>query len=114
MLTTTLAAGPASAQTSFSSITPKVAPRVDVAQGALFETVARDSSGISFAESWKFVPAGNGEVFIVNRLLKNGAEVALDTQDTAGRRAVGPRQRLGGRHVEAGCAAPARSGRSSG
>ena len=83
LLSTTLAAGPASAQSSFVSIVPKVAPRVDVAQGALFPTVARDSSGISFAESWKLVPAGNGEVFIVNRLLKNGSEVALDTQDTA-------------------------------
>ena len=81
-------AGSASAQSSsdFHSIIPRVAPRVDVAQGAAFPLAARDSSGISFAESWRLLPAPDGHVFIVNRLLKNGTtQMAIDTQDTAKR-----------------------------
>lgn len=81
-------AGSASAQSSsdFFSIIPRVAPRVDVAQGAAFPLAARDSSGISFAESWRLLPAPDGHVFIVNRLLKDGTtQMAIDTQDTVNR-----------------------------
>ena len=77
-------AAPASAQSGFVSIKPKVAPNLDVAQGASFPLVARDSSGISFAESWKFVPASSGHVLILNRHFKDGTtEMAMDVQDTS-------------------------------
>lgn len=76
-------ASSASAQSGFVSIKPKVAPRFDVAQGAQFPLAARDSSAISFAETWRLVPASDGHVLILNRLFKNGAtELAMDIEDT--------------------------------
>ena len=83
-LATLATAAPASAQSGFVSIKPMVAPNLDVAQGAVFDLAARDSSGISFAESWKFVPASPGHVLILNRHFKDGTtEMAMDVQDTS-------------------------------
>jgi hypothetical protein len=76
-------ASTASAQSGFHTIIPYVAPRMDVALGANFPLAQRDSSGISFAESWRMVPAPDGHVYIVNRLREDGVtEEAIDTQDT--------------------------------
>jgi hypothetical protein len=81
-------ASSASAQSGYVAIKPQVAPKLDVAQGALFPLVARDASGISFAESWRFVPASNGHVLILNRLFKNGTtEMAMDVQEKGSIRA---------------------------
>lgn len=78
-------ASTASAQSGFHTIIPFVAPRMDVALGAKFPLAQRDSSGISFAESWRMLPAPDGHVYIVNRLLEDGVtQEAIDTQDTLG------------------------------
>ena len=84
VLTTAIGlAGPASAASEWNAIIPYSSPKVDLAQGPLFPTVARDSSGISFAESWKFEPASDGYVFITSRHWKDGiTEMRLDIQDT--------------------------------
>ena len=107
-------AAPASAQSGFVSIKPMVAPNLDVAQGAVFDLAARDSSGISFAESWKFVPASHGHVLIVNRHFKDGTtEMAMDIQDTSmpGTRRIRARARRSG--PRRATALPASSGRWS-
>ncbi len=78
-------ASTASAQSGFYTIIPYVAPRMDVALGAKFPLAQRDSSGISFAESWRMLPAPDGHVYIVNRLREDGVtQEAIDTQDTLG------------------------------
>jgi hypothetical protein len=80
------AASPAAAASvgDFVQLLPYPAPRIDVAQGAGFATVARDSSGISYAETW-IVDASNnpGYVHLRNRHWKDGQyPVCLDIQDT--------------------------------
>jgi hypothetical protein len=78
-------ASTASAQSGFHTIIPSVAPRMDVALGANFPLAQRDSSGISFAESWSMLPAPDGHFYIVNRLREDGVtQEAIDTQDTLG------------------------------
>lgn len=78
-------ASTASAQSGFYTIIPHVAPRVDVALGAKFPLAQRDSSGISFAESWRMLPAPAGHFYIVSRLREDGVtQEAIDTQDTLG------------------------------
>ena len=78
-------AGPASAASEWNAMIPFPAPKIDLAQGALFPTAARDSSGISYAESWKFTPAGDGSFYITNRHWKDGTtEMRLDIQAPGG------------------------------
>jgi hypothetical protein len=80
----TLAALPAAAADPYVALIPYVAPRVDVAQGAAFATVARDSSGISYAETWQLQPGSGGYVVLRNRHWKDGQyPVCLDIQDTS-------------------------------
>ncbi|MBE2320005.1 RICIN domain-containing protein [Solirubrobacter sp. CPCC 204708] len=64
------------------AIIPKVAPKVDMAQGIYFQTAPRDSSHITTAEVWRIVPASDGYVTIRNgHWLANGEQV-LDSQNT--------------------------------
>ena len=84
----------ASAQSGFVAIIPSVAPKFDVAHGPAFPLVARDSSGISFAEQWKLEPAPDGHVYITSRLFRDGTtKMAMDVQDTVGKGPADPGER---------------------
>ena len=86
----------ASAQSGFVALIPKVAPKFDVAQGAAFELVARNSDGISFAEQWRLEPAPSGHVYITSRLFKNGTtKMAMDIQRQPGPANPGPNAAVG-------------------
>lgn len=61
------------AASGYVAILPYVAPTRDVAQGAEFPLVARDSSGISFAETWTITPAPNPAYYFVSSRLRNSA-----------------------------------------
>jgi hypothetical protein len=86
VLSTTLGlAASASASSGYVQILPRVAPSIDLAQGIGFPAIARDSSGVSYAETWKFEPASDGYVYIINRHWRDGTtQLALDVQDTVG------------------------------
>jgi hypothetical protein len=67
----------------YVAILPAFAQHRDMALGFPNAPLAdRDSSGISFAESWQERPSTSGSIKLVNRLIVDGVEAAASTGTT--------------------------------